>query len=313
MIPLKVAFYTEAGTNRGMGHLIRCHSIYEEFKISIEEIDFYLDSDINFDYKFDNIIYFNWKTLEIKRNHYDIVFIDSYLADIGIYNSFTKFSKLVIFIDDYGRLSYPKGVIINFAPDADKLFFNEKKENTIYLLGEKYVPLRKIFLKQKINKKKQLIVMLGGNTKDDIFIDIINSIKQIDIEKVIVTSSSTLIKKLKNYSKIRILNKVKDEELIKEMSNSSLAISTASMSVYELAYFNIPNLIITISSNQEIGASQLIKHKLANIYISMQKDTWKDTLSKEIVSLLTFKNYKNNIIDGKGSYNIKKEVLGLIK
>jgi len=51
-----IAFLTEAGTNRGMGHLVRTYAIATYFK-RYYHIDFFLDSDIKYD-KFQNIQYF---------------------------------------------------------------------------------------------------------------------------------------------------------------------------------------------------------------------------------------------------------------
>lgn len=312
MIPLKVAFYTEAGTNRGMGHLLRSHTIYEELKKSIKEVDFYLDSDINFDYKFDDINYFKWNTLEIKDNYYDLIFIDSYFADIKIYEDIANSSKLAIYIDDYGRLDYPKGVILNVAPDAEELFFTKKKKDNIYLLGLEYVPIREIFLKQEIKKKDQVFISFGGNTKDEIYLDVLEAIKEINTKKVVISNSHTLVDKFKDNTDIEILYKPKDEDLIHEMANSKVAILTASMTVYELAYFKISNIIIPLAKNQEFGVPQFLKHGLSSCNISLSNSKWRTQLRKNLIDLLSHETKVNNIIDGNGSKNIINKVMKVL-
>jgi len=52
-----IAFFTEAGFSIGMGYLVRSYAIYQDFSQN-NKYDFYLDSDANYDYKYDNIIYF---------------------------------------------------------------------------------------------------------------------------------------------------------------------------------------------------------------------------------------------------------------
>ena len=62
---MKIAFFTEAGSEKGMGHLIRCKTIANEFEQNNIEINFFLDSDIKYDYKFKNLTYFKWEELNI--------------------------------------------------------------------------------------------------------------------------------------------------------------------------------------------------------------------------------------------------------
>ena len=40
---MKIAFFTEAGSKRGMGHLIRCQTIANEFEQNNIEINFFFD------------------------------------------------------------------------------------------------------------------------------------------------------------------------------------------------------------------------------------------------------------------------------
>ena len=162
MSSYSVAFYTEAGTKRGMGHLLRCYTIYEEFKQNNHHTFFHLDSDISFDYKFNDIKYFKYKDLDFSKK-LDLIFIDSYEASIEVYQKLAKNCKLIVCIDDYARLSYPQGVIINFAPQSQELFSKTHSVNHTYLLGLSYVPIRKQFLQVQTPKKdKQLFIMLGG-------------------------------------------------------------------------------------------------------------------------------------------------------
>ena len=63
----------------------------------------------------------------------------------------------------------------------------------------------------------------------------------IDIKKVIVANNETTNNKLCMYNNVKVLFQPNDDELIKEMATSSYAISTASMSLYELSFLQIPN------------------------------------------------------------------------
>ncbi len=308
--PPKIAFYTEAGTQRGMGHLIRCYSLYEEFKRYGITGSFFLDSDIDFSYKFSDLHSFIWDEFHIDDT-YDIVFIDSYEASINIYNTIAKSARVPVFIDDYGRLKYPKGVIINFAPDAQELFFRDKNPENRYLLGVDYIPLRREILTVNPEKQHQIFIMLGGNDIFNVSQMILEALQDIDLKKVIVVNNESTAKTLRTYPNVNVLHKPSDEELIFEMARSSLAISTASMSVYELAYFTIPTIIVALSENQKIGSLQLLNHHLASYLIDVTDGHWITDLHKYVTSL----NSENihPTIDGKGRKRIVEFIIGMVK
>lgn len=306
---MKIAFFTEAGSKRGMGHLIRCQTIANQFEQNNIEINIFLDSDINYDYKFKNLTYFKWEELNINI-HYDVIFIDSYEATEDIYNTLQKKTNLGIYIDDFERIDYPKGIIINFAPDSKELFFKNRNKDNEYLLGIDYIPIRKEFLKYKnLKKEKKLFIMLGGNDTANLTIAIIEALKDIDIKKVIVSNDEMTSNKLSKYDNVEILFKPKDKVLIKEMVTSSYAISTASMSLYELSFLQIPTIIIAVSQNQITGVSQMLKNKLAISYVDTMRLNWEKNISFQLKNLMEHKQIVDNQIDGLGVKRIYEYII----
>jgi len=308
--PLKVAFYTEAGSQRGMGHLIRCYSMYEEFKRYGVNGSFFLDSDIDFSYKFSDLHPFIWDEFHIDDS-YDIIVIDSYEASINIYNTIAKSARVPVFIDDYGRLEYPKGVIINFAPDAQELFFRDKNPKNSYLLGVDYIPIRREILTVHPTKQPQIFIMLGGNDIFNVSQTILEALQDIDLKKVIVVNNKETAEALRSYENVHVLHKPSDEELIFEMAQSSLAISTASMTVYELAYFKIPTIICALSENQKIGSMQLLNHHLASSLIDITDAHWTTDLHQYVISLNSANIHPT--IDDKGRERIVEFIIGMVK
>jgi len=311
MRDIHAAFFTEAGRSRGMGHLIRSFAISRELQSLGVKISFFLDSDISFDEKFKGITYFSWDQFNL-LDDYDIVFIDSYEADIGIYLQVSHSCKVAVYLDDFKRLDYPKGVILNFAPDADVLFYKDKKEGFHYLLGLEYLPIRSEFASVKRTKRDQLFIMLGGSDTANLSLDMADALKDIKVKKVIVSNNVDTVNLLSKYLDVEVLYKPSDEQLIKTMASSSLAISTASMSAYELAYLKIPTIITAVAENQETGALQFVKHNLSNGFVSIKGDSWKADVQSKIRSMLGRKSFHiDNAIDGNGVSNIATEVLKL--
>ncbi len=306
---MKIAFFTEAGSEKGMGHLIRCQTIANQFEQNNIEINFFLDSDINYDYKFKNLTYFKWEELNINI-HYDVIFIDSYEATEDIYNTLQKKTNLVIYIDDFERIDYPKGIIINFAPDSKELFFKNRNKDSEYLLGLDYIPIRKEFLKYKnLKKEKKLFIMLGGSDTANLSLNIIEALKDIDIKKVIVSNNEITSNKLSKYDNVKVLFQSNDDELIKEMATSSYAISTASMSLYELSFLQIPTIIIAVSQNQITGVSQMLKNKLAISYVDTMRLNWEKNISFQLKNLMEYKQIVDNQIDGLGVKRIYEYII----
>src|SRR5574344_2697122 len=295
---MKIAFFTEAGSEKGMGHLIRCQTIANQFEQNNIEINFFLDSDINYDHKFKNLTYFKWEELNINI-HYDVIFIDSYEATEAIYNNLQKKTNLGIYIDDYERINYPKGTIVNFAPDSKELFFKNRNKDSEYLLGLDYIPIRKEFLKYKnLKKEKKLFIMLGGNDTANLSLNIIEALQDIDIKKVIVSNNEMTSNKLSKYDNVKVLFQSNDDELIKEMATSSYAISTASMSLYELSFLQIPTIIITVSQNQIIGVSQILKNNLAISFVDIMKLNWDKNIANQLKLLVKDNKVLAKQIDG---------------
>jgi len=303
---LKVAFFTEAGSKRGYGHFVRCYTIAQEFQNY--SIDFFLDSDIIFNNTMQNLHYFTWETLKLTKS-YDIIFIDSYIADIEIYTMLQTSSKLCVYIDDFARLEYPKGLIINFAPDAKELFYKEKRVGLSYLLGFDYIPIRKGFQEVQVEKKEQLFIMLGGSDTANITLKIVNTLQGLPLKKIVVHNDLSIVKKLKQYKNVKVLYQPNDITLIKAMKSSSLAITTASMSSYELAYLQIPSMLIGSSKNQQNGIEQLLKNHIAFDAVSIEDSQWLEKLRQ---GLKDKEFLLSNKIDAKGTQRIYNKVMELL-
>jgi len=310
---IHAAFFTEAGYSRGMGHLIRSFTISEKFKYLGIKTSFFLDSNVSFDGKFKGITYFDWNKFDL-TDDYDIIFIDSYEANIGVYRKIASICKVAVYVDDFRRLDYPEGVILNFAPDSGEIFYKDKEEKHRYLLGLKYLPIRSEFIDAKITKKKQIFIMLGGSDTANLSLDMIDALKNIAIKKLIVSNDLNTVKSLKKHRDVDVLYKPSDVQLIKAMAGSAVAISTASMSAYELAYLKIPTIIIAVAKNQEMGVSQFIKYKIARDFVSIENKNWQDDLARKVKFNFYQDNHNiNQSIDGKGTENIVHKILELIK
>ena len=147
---LKICIITEGNAQVGLGHISRCLSLYQAFQEKEIEPYFIIDGDSSVEtiLKGKKFLLFNW-SVDFKRllneiKNVDIIIIDSYFLTQSQYNEIIKKVKLAVCIDDYIRLDYHSGIVINHLINAPDLSYPcYSKVN--YLLGAKYCMLKKVF------------------------------------------------------------------------------------------------------------------------------------------------------------------------
>ena len=164
------------------------------------------------------------------------------------------------------------------------------------------------------SKKEQIFIMLGGSDTANLSLKLIHSLKDVAIKKLIVSNDSDIVNSLKKYKDVEVLHKPLDIQLVEAMASSTIAISTASMGTYELAYLKIPTIIIAVAKNQEIGVAQFIKYNIASDFISIKNKDWQCDLKSKVQRIFYQESHDiNQSINGKGTENIAYEILELIK
>ena len=261
---MKVFIITEGSKNTGFGHITRCLSLYQAFEERGILPKFIINGDNNIEYLLKDVKYqiFNWLNERGKLfktiKDADIAIIDSYLADISVYNTLSELVKLPVYIDDNKRLDYPKGIVLNGNIHAEELNY-PKKDGITYLLGTKYTPLRKEFWEvpeKKIKEKiESIMVAFGGDDAKNMTPKILAFLKDKYpnlIKNVIIGRSFQNIDEIKKYSdKNTNLIYYPDAEKMKEiMLESDIAISACGQTLNELASVGVPTIGVCIAENQ---------------------------------------------------------------
>ncbi len=326
---MKVFIITEGGKNIGFGHITRCLSLYQAFQERGILPEFIINGDNNIEYLLKDVNYqiFNWldekSKLFEKVKDADIAIIDSYLADISVYNTLSELTKLSVYIDDNKRLDYPDGVVVNGNIHAEKIDY-PKKDGIIYLLGTKYTPLRKEFWevpKKEIKDKiESIMITFGGDDARNLTPKIMNLLnKEYSALKknIIIGKAFHNIEEIKKeIDKNTDLIYYSDAEKIKEiMLGSDIAISAGGQTLYELARIGVPTIGICVTDNQ----SGIIKEWGKTGFLEYTGWYNKNNNITKINKLL--KNLKNNkirkfkskigrkFVDGKGAKRIEKYML----
>jgi UDP-2,4-diacetamido-2,4,6-trideoxy-beta-L-altropyranose hydrolase len=228
-----------------------------------------------------------------------------------------------VYVDDTMRLEYPRGIVVNGTIDAEKMSYTPR-EGMKYLLGAKYIPLRKAFLeiqeKTIAESVKKIMITFGGDDTRCMTRNIVDIMRFSfpHIELTVVVG-----KGFKDQFTSQIIKDVKtkyvfnpDDSAMKElMFDTDIAISAGGQTLYELARMGVPSVVIAVADNQRCniqgwqGAGFI---KYAGVW--KNPDLEKDLVA--IIGTLLDQNIRNSMsvsgrkmVDGRGALRLVNEVL----
>jgi len=225
----------------------------------------------------------------------------------------------LLFIDDYGHADhYYADIVLNQNIYADMSFYKKYEPYTRFLLGTKYVLLRREFLKWSGWHREipevahKILVTLGGSDPDNItqkIIEVLKSVNPHEIEVNVVIGGANphsdriyeTVKDLSNYTLIK-----NSDNMAELMAWADVAISAGGSTCWELAFLSTPFVTIFIANNQKpvvLGLSA--KNSAVNMGDghAIRKKEISDTLKKIIKSTEMRSNLSINsksLVDGEG-------------
>ena len=162
---------------------------------------------------------------------------------------------------------------------------------------------------------------MGGADPNNYTLEILKILKSINenVEFLVVLGPLNIfyenIKKYADETGTKV-NLIKSpEKMVEVYLKTDLAISAGGTSCYELAYFGIPNIIITIADNQINIAKELDKQKIS-IYLGQMNEISAGKLKEAIKELIEKQNLRKimskngrKMVDGTG----KKRIVDLME
>lgn len=304
----RVVIFTEGGDNIGFGHITRCSALYKELlERKIETVFVVYGKNIEDILKEKNYINQDWKDKEFLQNFLkkdDYVIIDSYLADLNIYEYISSNTSKCMYIDDNNRLKYPKGIILNPVLYED-LEYDTK--NPI-LRGKDYIIVRKEFLKEikPLEKEYDVLITLGGTDIRNLTPKLIKILEEIDSNfKVAIVIGKAFdnkeeIERLKT-EKISLFYNVNASEMRDLILKSKFVICGCGQSINEMLILEANFLPILIADNQLRNYKYLIKIGLFDKvldYKNINKTIIESLMKKEnkALKINKIKNGNNRII-----------------
>lgn len=266
---MKVLILTEGGIKVGLGHSTRCLALAQQINKSVKRSDiiFVVNGDkyINAFLKRQGMksIGFDWikaktKTLSLVRKS-DLIIIDSYMAPKALYDEIFDAvlhkRPVLAMIDDYNRIDYPPGIIINPSIYGDKMPYKKAflmDRRYTYLIGKKYVLLRKDFwdVKRKVVRKemKDILITFGGMDCSDLIKKLVRFLlMRFPYFNYHVISSNSHNRRNANY---RTYSNLSGKEMKSLFLKCDAAISASGQTLNEIARIGTPSIIVMLAKNQ---------------------------------------------------------------
>jgi spore coat polysaccharide biosynthesis predicted glycosyltransferase SpsG len=184
---MRVFILTEGSNRIGFGHVTRCLSLYEALEDSGLSVRLIVNGDSTVkDFLGDRHYELHDRAEERDESlklldGADAAVIDSYLADRNYYEAVSEKVKVPVYIDDTQRIDYPGGVVVNGTIFAEKMDYPSREDIT-YLLGSRYMPLRKEFWevpdKEIKEEPETAMVTFGGEDAGNLTPSVLKLLKK---------------------------------------------------------------------------------------------------------------------------------------
>ncbi len=313
---MKVKILTEGGGNMGLGHLSRCSALYTEIlkrNVMVEFIVYGNIGEVDFlkGIPITNINWMDKKYLMESISAEEYVIVDSYKAELKIYQHISKLAQRVLYIDDIGRLDYPQGIILNPSLDISAIPYKDMCKDRV-LYGPEYVILREAFRgksKEKLDLELQrILVIMGGTDAKNIIPLIVNNICK-NNEKIhfdIICGVKPKIEMLSSIENISVYENIDAFQIADLMIEADLVITAAGQTVYELLAMQVPFIPIEIIDNQKNNIAALLKYNSEQLVIHFDEINFVENLKNAIKRFEAIEYREKNIlkyinlVDGEG-------------
>lgn len=323
---MNVAIFTEGSSTIGLGHVSRCQSLMQAFEHFGCEVQMYVkgDESVPAFTGTNSVLLLDWaETNALLPEGFDIAVIDSYLADISVYERLAESVKVLLCLDDYNRLDYPEGFVLNSALAAEELDY-PLQDGKHYLLGAKYALMRKPFWqagKKKIREQvSDILVTFGGedvrNLTPKALEVCLKVFPQARIHAIIGQAMKPLAMEYSNLQKHTALDATGMKAL---MEQCDLWIGAGGMTLFELAAIGVPGVAIQVAENQQSNLKGFEDAGFLDAWLSYADVELEKKLADKLTLLAAVEKREalshagQKAIDGEGAMNVAKAVLDSLK
>jgi len=317
---MNVFIITEGGKKIGFGHITRCFSLYQAFRERNIRPHLVIDGDESLKHfweakKISPIVFKQdiFRSFEAE----DMVIIDSYLLPKEFYQQVNSRVKVLVSIDDFNRIEYPPGVVVNGSILAEEMDYS-RNNGVKYLLGTQFIPLRQAFrdvrtkpIKEEI---KNILLTFGGFNHDFCQEITASLLKDISFSLTVVTGISEDKVGWENNSRLKVVRRATDAQMRDIMLESDLAIAGGGQTTYELARVGVPTIGVCFAENQLNNLQKWNKVGFLKYVGWYNRTDIFETIKYQIDSLTLEERQKmssigRKYVDGQGARRVVEQIL----
>jgi UDP-2,4-diacetamido-2,4,6-trideoxy-beta-L-altropyranose hydrolase len=226
-------------------------------------------------------------------------------------------------IDDYGHADhYYADIVLNQNSYAEMSFYPHFEPSTRFLLGTKYVLLRREFRERTGDARtipdtgRKVLVTFGGADPGNATLAVIRALMQVrvaDLEVIVVAGGMNLhyeelLAVVKDDPRFSIRSDVRDMPGL--MAWADIAISAGGSTCWELAFMGLPALVYPLAANQEPIVRSLVSRGMADELTEGDLSTG-DGAARKIANLLASQERRSRfscrmkeLVDGDGAARV---------
>lgn len=316
---MKVKIFTEASPMIGFGHAVRCSSLYQELKGRDVQAEFIVNGESSIQGILPNVTmtFADWLNESYLLEHLkdaDYAIIDSYLASSEIYQLISERTRRALYIDDYQRIRYPKGVILNPVSGEENFEYCKDNDEIEVLTGWEYILLRPEFIEYETDETEEenaVLLLSGGTDALNIASNMARLLSEYNPSwhiNVVGNGRSHGMESLKNAT---FHGPLTARELKRLMLHSKYIISAAGQTLFELLYLNKVFLPLVVIENQKNNIEVL--HNIFPEMLSVDVRTYLSPI-QEIINVLPvflsakyreeFNRILDPLVDGLGAKRV---------
>jgi UDP-4-amino-4,6-dideoxy-N-acetyl-beta-L-altrosamine N-acetyltransferase len=251
---MSVLFLTEGGKGYGLGHISRTKSIAEALEEEWVESVFICDIPEDMVLGDSSVRRFAWfkdeerlKSEIAAIDNIEAIVVDSYNASLKTLRRLSDFPSPILFIDDYYRVEYPKGIIVN----PTNLKYPEIFGRRVFS-GPEYLPLRSAFWDAaplSLSERKYTLVTLGGVKDYEVFLPLINTVREsVEGEIIALTASGS---SLPEPNGVKYVDPNLDmHDMRAYLQSARIVICGGGVTLAEAARLGTPAVTVALAQNQ---------------------------------------------------------------
>lgn len=303
---MEIIILTEGDHEYGLGHIIRCTSFYDEFKLRGHEVSFIIDGQYDFGFIIEDRNYYkiNWLENINKLDRYfsknTVLFFDSNQATQKDVDYLRTRVKYFVVIDDYKRRDYKNTIILDWTTNIEKTnkYHHNLSNGNQLLLGLSYSVLRKPFRgnnKFTIDKLKSILITMGGTDVRNLSLSLIDYLHRElpNLKLNVVIGPGTTFNKKIQYENIKYYYNLDAKGMKNVMELSDLAITAGGETINELISIGVPSIAVMVADNQKENLIQLYNLGLIVDFFKWNDPTLYNKIKNKIIEYKSLKKRKN--------------------